>query len=155
MLRILACTLLPAALALPAAAQTVYKSVDEQGNVTYSGEPPPTDEAARVKEIELPAGPSEQDQAEAIQRMREMEARAGRLDQQREIRQEASQGDLAAVRQELTEARAALAEAREMRFEDWQYIAGGGRVLKPSYHERVAAAEQRVRTAEQALQRLR
>ena len=36
--RVLACTLL--ALALPAAAQTVYKLIDRNGKITYSEEPP-------------------------------------------------------------------------------------------------------------------
>jgi hypothetical protein len=144
-----------AALAAPAAAETVYKSVDEQGNVTYSGEPPPAGEAERVQELRVGDGPTEEEQAEALRRMQEMEATAERLEQQRQMEETAESAATTAARQELEEARAALAEAREQRFEDWQYIAGGGRTLRPSYFQRVEQAEQRLQAAEQALRELR
>lgn len=148
-------TLAVLAAASAAPAETVYKSVDEQGNVTYSSEPPPAGQAEQVQELRVGDGPTPEEQAEALRRMEEMEAATERLEQQRQLEETAEETAVTAARQELEEARAALAEAQEKRFEDWQYIAGGGRTLRPSYFQRVEQAEQRLQAAEQALRELR
>ncbi len=51
------------------AAQPVYKSVDEAGNITYSAQPPPGADA--VKQMELDPGPTEAQQAAAEERVRQ------------------------------------------------------------------------------------
>lgn len=147
--------ILAALSAAPAVADTVYKSVDDQGNVTYSAEPPKASEAKRVEEIRVGDGPSEEEQAEALQRMREMELTVERLEQERMLEAQAQDAAVAAARAELEEAQAALEQAREMSPDDWQRIVTGGRTPKPSYFERVDRAEQRVQAAEQALREVR
>lgn len=147
--------ILAALLAAPAMAGTVYKSVDEQGNVTYSGEPPAAGDAERVQELRVGDGPTEEEQAEALLRMRELELETERLQRERQLSGEAKSAAMAAAQEELEEARAELEKAREKNFEDWQYIAGGGRHLRPSYFERVERAEHRVEAAEKALRELR
>jgi hypothetical protein len=76
-----------------AGAATVYKHVDEQGNVTYSEVPPPKDgvEAVQVRP-DLPAGRQEAEQ-ERLQRMRQFsseleESRRGREDARAEQRRQ-------------------------------------------------------------------
>ena len=59
----------------------IYKIVDEDGNVTYSSEPPETGQAVEVIEP-LPA-PAEEDVEAAKQRQRDIEEEFSRLDQQR------------------------------------------------------------------------
>jgi hypothetical protein len=75
-----------------AGAATVYKHVDEQGNVTYSEVPPPKEgvEAVQVRP-DLPAGRQAAEQ-ERLQRMRELsseleESRRGREDSRAERKQ--------------------------------------------------------------------
>jgi hypothetical protein len=70
-------------LALPAAtatAQTIYRSVDAHGNVTYSNQPPPAN-AVNVEEVSVQPGPSDAAQREARERcsaMRRKQMRCGR-----------------------------------------------------------------------------
>ena len=59
----------------------IYKIVDEDGNVTYSSEPPETGHATEVIDP-LPA-PTEEDIEAAKQRQRDIEEEFSKLDQQR------------------------------------------------------------------------
>jgi cell division protein FtsN len=54
-----------------AQAQTVYKSVDENGNVTFSDTPPADDRVAEQLELNVPAPAAPEDQAQYLQDMRE------------------------------------------------------------------------------------
>ena len=59
------------------AAETLYKSVNEQGEVTFSDEPP--ENAARVQKIEVQPAPTEQQQREALERETLIRQEADRL----------------------------------------------------------------------------
>ena len=51
-------------------AEKIYKSVDEQGNVTYSSQPPA--DAVKVKPMTPEAGPSAEEVSEAKERSKEI-----------------------------------------------------------------------------------
>lgn len=75
-------------LALPAAmatAQTVYRSVDAHGNVTYSNQPPAAN-AVNVEEVSVQPGPSDAAQREARERAQRDEAKANEMREAREHR---------------------------------------------------------------------
>lgn len=134
-----------------AGAQTVYKSVDAQGNVTYSSTPPDSRSAKSIEEVTIAPPPPESQVREAEERMRRVEteatqARKARADQGKQRSQSVSDAEDA-----LQQARIELQEARIQGDDDWQYLAAGGRVLKQSYFDRVKNAEGKVRKAEEAL----
>ena len=58
-------------------AQPLYKSVNEQGEVTFSDSPSPS--AVEVQEIQLQPGPSEAQQQESIERAKRIESQASDL----------------------------------------------------------------------------
>jgi hypothetical protein len=75
-------------LAIPAAtanAQTVYRSVDAHGNVTYSDKPPPAN-AVKVEEVSVQPVPSDAAQREARERVQRDEAKANEMREAREDR---------------------------------------------------------------------
>jgi hypothetical protein len=86
------CVLMLAMLAGTAAADQIYRSVDAEGNVTFSNQPPA--DAVTVDEVSVQPGPSEAAQREAQERMQRQEetanelgeARASRVQQQPEER---------------------------------------------------------------------
>lgn len=56
------------------ASNTVYKSVDESGHVTYSTAPP--EDAVEAEAVQIPPGPSAKATEQAIERAKEMEQKA-------------------------------------------------------------------------------
>ena len=68
---LLACT------AASVAAETLYKSVNEKGEITFSDSPP--ENAAHVQQIEVQPAPTEQQQREAMEREKMIEAQANKL----------------------------------------------------------------------------
>jgi len=69
--------LLLAMLAGTAAAEQIYKSVDAEGNVTFSSQPPAN--SVSVDQVSVQPGPSEAAQREAQERMQRQEATANEL----------------------------------------------------------------------------
>lgn len=131
-------------------AETVYKSIDALGRVTYSSSPPATAPEKMIEKVRIEPGPTEQQKQDAAQRAKALEASTRRAEQERQKQktqtsEATSDADLA-----LRKAQIALEEAQIMGDDDWQYIAAGGRVPKQSYVDRVEAAKQRVRQAESA-----
>jgi len=59
-------------------AETLYKSVNEKGEITFSDNPP--ENAAHVQQIEVQPAPTEQQQREAMEREKMIEAQANELD---------------------------------------------------------------------------
>jgi hypothetical protein len=59
------------------AAETLYKSVNEKGEITFSDSPP--ENAAHVQQIEVQPAPTEQQQREAMEREKMIEAQANEL----------------------------------------------------------------------------
>jgi len=131
-------------------AQTVYKSVDAQGRVSYSSSPPPAAADATVEKIPIDPGPSEQQQQRAAQRVKRLESITRNAEQQRQ-EQAARHAQVSSDAQmELRKAQIALEEAQIIGDNDWQTLATGGRVLKQSYLERVDKARRRVQQTEEA-----
>ena len=59
------------------AAETLYKSVNEKGQVTFSDSPPQN--AAHVQQIDVQPAPTEQQQREAVEREKMIETEANKL----------------------------------------------------------------------------
>jgi hypothetical protein len=148
------CILVVTLLVGPAGAQ-VYKSVDAEGRVTYSATPPPQEDAAVVEQVPLAPGPSEAERREAEQRVQAIGRELTRTEQERRTQASQGRGGVAEAEQALQQARSDLEQAKVQRLDDWQYLSGGGRVLKQSYLDRVQRAQQAVKTAEDAVRKTR
>ncbi|MCG6861315.1 MAG: DUF4124 domain-containing protein [Chromatiaceae bacterium] len=138
-----------------ATAQTVYKSVDADGKVTYSAAPPPDAAAEMVEKVPIAPGPTDQQRSAAENRTKELESVTESAEQEREAQDTESAEAASSAEQELRRARIALQEAQIQGDDDWQYLASGGRVLKQSYLDGVAEAKRRVQEAEKALRSAR
>ena len=138
-----------------AAAQTVYKSVDAEGNVTYSSTPAP--EAVDVVPVDVPEGPSDAERQEAMAREQALQKKVESLKQDLQGSQEQKSGQVGDAEERLAAAKERLEQARVQEESDWQTIAGegAGRFLKESYFERVREAEEAVRQAERDLAKAR
>jgi hypothetical protein len=142
---ILVLGMLPALLA----AAEIYKSVDGQGRVTYSTAPP--QDAVASESVDVAPGPSDSEQREAQQRVREMEAAAGRLNADAARRQAATVKARQQAQERVGKAEAELQEAMAIKDSDWLPKAGGGRRLNPAYEQRVEEARQRLQSAQKGL----
>ena len=58
-------------------AEKIYRSVDKQGEVTFSDEPPPT--AVDVEQVEVQPAPTESQQREGEERVKRMESQANEM----------------------------------------------------------------------------
>ena len=130
-----------------AAAETIYKSVDAEGRVTYSSEPPA--KAVDTQTVTLPKAPSETDQEAAIEREKELQKAADEVTSERAAETSKRRQAASSAERALEHEQRRLEEAKVMHDSDWQGKAGGGRRLKESYFERVEKAEERVRQAEE------
>jgi hypothetical protein len=147
--------LLLAATGSAAAQGPIYKSIDADGNVTYSSTPPEDPRVQRIETVEVDPGPSPAEQAEAERRMRGIESVADQQRAEQTSRRQARNNTVEAAAQALEDARADLEKAKERGPGDWQTIATGGRVPSASYLQRVQKAQQRVQAAEEALEAAR
>ena len=129
------------------AAETIYKSVDAEGRVTYSSEPPA--QAVESQPVTLPKAPSEAEHQEAIMREKELQKAADKVTSERAAVGSAKKSAVADADTAVDQAQRRLEKAKEMRDSDWQGKAGGGRRLKESYFERVDKAEEKLRQAEE------
>lgn len=130
--------LLSVSLLLPSAAcgeDAIYKSVDEAGNVTYSSQPPAG--AAKVEEVQVPAGPSEEAIQESLKRTKDMEKEA---DARYEAMMERRRQDAEAQKKKQEEAQAAEKQrqleeaAKESASEpDYYYVWPDWRRPRPPY----------------------
>ena len=59
--------------ACTASAETVYKSVDAQGRVSYSSTPPTTAPEEMIEKVNIAPGPTEQQKPDAAQRAKALE----------------------------------------------------------------------------------
>jgi hypothetical protein len=129
-------------------AYNIYKSVDAQGNVTYSSSPPA--DTTMVERVKLAPAPSKDSLAAAKERERQIVAAGNQISTERKAQQETQAKGVDAARQEVNNAQAALADAKVMRDSDWQGTVQGKRHLKPEYFARVQAAESRLAQAQKA-----
>jgi hypothetical protein len=141
----------PRAVSAPSrlAADNIYRSVDEHGRVTYSQHPP--DDPAQVEQVDVRSDPSAERQREARARARALREAAQQLERAHAREQAHQTSEIEAAQAALSTAEKRLEQARIMRDEDWQGLAGGGRRLRESYHHRVEAAQAQVEAARERL----
>lgn len=60
-----------------AIAEKIYRSVDKQGEVTFSDEPPP--DAVDVEQVEVQPAPTEAEHRESVEQMKRIESQADEL----------------------------------------------------------------------------
>jgi electron transfer flavoprotein alpha subunit len=142
--------LLLAILSAVAAADTVYRSVDTEGNVTFSDEPPLTGSGVEEITIDAPPPPvprvrqSEQEAQAAINKANRYQMRSKAAEEQRSM-------ELREAEKALEQARKNLEEAKVVREGDRRGKAGGGTRLTSEYLNRVKAAEKGVEEAQSRL----
>jgi hypothetical protein len=136
------------------AATTLYKSVDEQGNITYSDAPP--GDARDVEEIDIKEGnmnvlPSE-DVQKQIERQKQQDKQAA--DRQRADNQDWQQR-YEEAQAELTAAEQTLESAREIQEGDTVGSAYGGARPNADWIERLERAEADVVDKQQHLHQVK
>lgn len=119
-------------------AESVYRSVNENGEVVYSSKPPLG--AKNVESIQLQPGPLESDVNAAKQRAIGLK-QAIKKSQQREKNRLIDKRKVDSKLNSLAEAEKKLQKAKVIQDSDWQFLARGGRHLKPAYFERIKKAE--------------
>ena len=128
-------------------AETAYRSVDEQGNVTFSDSP--ASGAAQEEKISIDAPvPSAKDQKETRKRESELQRAA---DQAGASRSPSQADRKKAAQQNVRDAEKRLEEARQVGEGDRKGTASGGSRLTPQYQERVREAEADVDRAREQL----
>jgi hypothetical protein len=147
----LLCTL---ALCWPALGRTqaIYKSVDAQGNVTYSSTKPTT--AVEVQPVAVPQDLIHGVDPEAQARRHDMERQAAEMQQRREEQREqtAQKAAVAEAERRLKAARDGLSAAQRRSYEARQSLDRGDRPDSEVYREQVARQERKLREAERMLQ---
>lgn len=141
-----------ALLSQSAVGDEIYRSVDAEGNVTFTDTRPAGN---TVERVELPPGPSEETLRQTEQRNREIRNAAEQAERKRLQRQQEKTARIEAAKKELADAQAKLADAKTIKDEDRQHLAGGKRRLDPGYFERIEQAEAAVEAARKALQAAR
>ncbi len=134
-------------------AEEIYKSVDADGNVTYSSVP--TAEAVETQPVSVPDAPSAAQQQEAVQRERQLQQTTENLARDRSTRGSQRRSKVQNAEKARDQARTGLEQAQVKRDSDWQGLAGGGRRLKESYFERVRDAQENLRQTEESLSKAR
>jgi hypothetical protein len=141
---------------LPIAAvvgEDVYRTVDEEGHVTFSDTPPMNDTSA--ERVELPPAPAQERLQQSRQRSQQILNAAKQAEQKRLLKKQEQEVRITAAKQKLLEAEARLAEVKQIKDEDRQHLAGGKRRIHPDYFERVKQAEAEVEEARKALREAR
>ncbi|MCU7813893.1 MAG: DUF4124 domain-containing protein [Candidatus Thiodiazotropha sp. (ex Lucinoma kastoroae)] len=131
----------------------VYRSVDSEGNVTYTDAPQGDD--ASAEKIELHPGPS----AESILETKERNAairQAMEEAQEKRMEKKASREErMAKAGKELDEAEEMLSKTKEFSDDDRQTFVSGKSRIRPEYYERVKEAEAVVEAARKRFKALR
>jgi hypothetical protein len=144
-IRILLMTLILSALPALLLAGDVYRSVDADGNVSYTDTPPETD--TKVEKVEIQPGPTEASRRDTEQRNTAIrqaveEARAKRLE-----KEAARDERVSKAHKELQDAENDLKRSKAFGEDDRQYLSGGRSRIKPEYFERLKEAEDKVEAA--------
>jgi multidrug resistance efflux pump len=142
-------------LVLPALLQgaDVYRTVDDEGNVTYTDTP--VKAGNKIEKIEIQPGPSAESRLDtekrnaAIRKAME-EARSKRLE-----KETSKQDRLSKARKELEAAEADLKRTKQIGDDDRQSLSGGRSRITPAYFERVKEAEKKVEEARKNLKETR
>jgi hypothetical protein len=133
-------------LGIPATAgaqQQVYRSVDAQGNVSFSSSPPAGSNLRSVESIELQPGPSEADRQEAEARAREMQQAADAYTQRRQAAREE-----ATKQQQKAQPKPPASAGESGDAEQWDELLVNGRTLTPEQQMQVDKAKRELLEAE-------
>lgn len=128
----------------PVTAQTVYKSIDAQGRVTYSSKPPPVETPKTVERVPIAPGPTPQQQQEATHRATELQATTNSTLKQRKEQENEGSSTASDAEKALLKAGGVLEEAG-IKGNDWQPIVEEGRVLDRNYRDGGGNAERGAR----------
>jgi hypothetical protein len=123
-----AITLSTSLLCLPALAETIYKSIDAEGNVTFSSTPPAGVEA---QQIELQPGPTPAQQQQSLEAEQNLEAQSNEIPEEQPASEQEQEEP--AVQQD-TEYQQDSGDAAD---EDNPVYVGDGYVGDPDRNERV------------------
>ncbi|MCU7795530.1 MAG: DUF4124 domain-containing protein [Candidatus Thiodiazotropha sp. (ex Semelilucina semeliformis)] len=138
---------------IPVAVAEIYRSLDAEGNVTYTDAPPEGEQT--VEKVRLPPEPSAENIRDTELRNMEIRRAADSASQKRLDEKRKKSAKVAQARKTLAEAEAKLAETKAIRDEDRQNMAGGKRRVHPDYFARVNAAKLEVEKAKKALRKAR
>ncbi len=150
------CAAITLLLAAGANAETVYRRVDADGNVTYSSSPPKTGEKAEAVEIDpdrnvvAPHSTQQTEQLESAERQRYWQ---NKQDSERQQQDQQAQIDAAEAR--LAQARAAQEAGQALQPGDLIGKQSGGTRPSPQRTERLQRLDDAVKAAEENLQRAR
>ena len=129
----------------------VIRSVDKDGNVTFSDAPVPGSvESSRVV-FDTPPAPTPQEVSESERQAQDMIQRANRNQAERDVQTDDRAARIRAAQMDLDSATAHLREVQVVRAEDRQSLANGRSRLRPEYLQRVQDAEQQVMDAQRKL----
>lgn len=128
----------------------VLRSVDKDGNVTFSDQPVPGSVESTTVRIDAPP-PAPQDVRESEQQARQMIRQADQVGKETDAKVADRAARIRAAQMDLDSASAHLREAQVVRAGDRQGLAGGGTRLRPEYLQRVQDAEQQVMDAQKKL----
>ncbi|MCU7842269.1 MAG: DUF4124 domain-containing protein [Candidatus Thiodiazotropha sp. (ex Monitilora ramsayi)] len=131
----------------------IYRSVDAEGNVTFTDEPPQGEQA--VERVILPPGPSPESVRDTEIRNQEIRRAAESADRKRINEKRKRDAKIAQAKKQLQEAETKLEETKVIQDEDRQNLAGGKRRIHPDYFSRVNAAKEEVEKARKALREAR
>ncbi|MEI6412892.1 MAG: DUF4124 domain-containing protein [Pseudomonadota bacterium] len=137
--------------AMTVSADSIYRSVDAEGRVTFSTLPPATG-AQQVEELNVQAPtPTTTPDPTGQTVMSQLVDEADRLRAERLAREQARTARIDGAQHDLMQAYNQLDQAKVQQNYDWQGIAGGGRRLSEAYFSRIQTAENQVRAAQEAL----
>jgi len=134
-------------------AEEIYRSVDAQGNVTYTDSPTAGDMS--FEKVEVPPSPSPASIQESELRHQEIRRAADQAQRKRLGEAQNENEQLTQARKALAEAEARLTEAKIIKDEDRQNLAGGRRRINPEHFDRLKAAEMEVEAARKHLREVR
>lgn len=137
----------------PGSAQAIYKSVDSQGNVTYSTTPPPTAVGVEPVTVERDAQVQARSQAQPVRQQPEGQdaaAQKKRAEQKQRAGQQAAA--VAEAEKRLSAARDGLASAKRQWDEDRRTSDRDSPVDNKAYRDRVKEEQRKVMEAEHAIE---
>ncbi len=135
-----------------AGAETVYRSVGEDGQVIFSDTPP--SDAKSSETVNLLPPLSEERRKEAEARQQKLIELVGQEKEQQAEEETTAEDKLAEAKQAVEDARKGVDQAKAIRPDDWWMGVGSGQLL-PKYQERVRQAEQKLEAAERNLRLVR
>jgi hypothetical protein len=131
----------------------VYRTIDEQGNVTYTDSPQV--DPKKIEKIEIQPGPSEESISDTMERNRAIRKAMEEAQEKRLEKSTARKDRLTKAEQEVEEAEKNLAAMEELGDDDRQSLQGGKSYIRPEYFERVKKAQRELDEAKKRLKEIR